>query len=389
MNEIKCPKCGEVFEIDEASYSSIAKQVRDSEFEKLVREKEAHYEKEKSSALENLKLQMEMEIQKLNNTISKNETEKQSAVLLAVQQKEKELSEKEKELTALKGQIEAERMNFQLQEKSKDDMYAQQLKFKDDQIAQIKDFKSKLSVKLVGETLEQHCEIEFNKLRSLGFQNAYFEKDNDASTGSKGDYIFRDFEDDGTEILSIMFEMKNESETTATKRKNEDFFKELDKDRKEKKCEYAVLVTLLEGDSELYNSGIVDVSHKYPKMYVVRPQFFISIITVLKNAAMKALEYKRQLAVMKSQNIDITNFEQNLSDFKQKISRNYNLAGQNFRNAIDEIDKSIKHLEGIKEALIKSIEQLRYANDKAEDLSIKKLTKDSPSLRAQFDALKK
>lgn len=388
MHEIKCPKCGEVFEIDESAYATIANQVRNEEFRQQVREREAQLEAEKLAALEKAKLAAEVEIQKLNLVIESNATKMQLELTKAAQQSQKALAEKEQEITRLLGQIENEKKDYLLKETDLREKYEGRLKMKEEELAQYKDFKAKQSVKLLGESLEQHCEIEFNKLRALGFQKAYFEKDNDARTGSKGDFIFKDFDDDGTEILSIMFEMKNESDATGSKKKNEDFFKELDKDRNEKGCEYAVLVSMLEGDSEYYNSGIVDVSHKYPKMYVVRPQFFIPIITLLRNAALKSLDYKRQLVVAQSQNVDITNFERNLEDFKDKFSRNYRLASDKFQKAIEEIDKSIDHLQKIKDALVGSENQLRLANNKAEEITIKKLTQGNPTMQAKFDELK-
>ena len=272
----------------------------------------------------------------------------------------------------------------QIAEKSLKEKYETQVKDRDDAIERLKDMKAKLSTKMVGETLEQHCEIEFNRIRATVFPNAFFDKDNDASTGSKGDFIFRDKSLEGTEIVSIMFEMKNESDTTATKKKNEDFLKELDKDRNEKGCEYAILVSLLESENELYNSGIVDVSHRYPKMYVVRPQFFIPIITLLRNAALKSLEYKTELAMVKTQNIDITNFEDKLDKFKNGFAKNYDIASRQFQSAIDEIDKSINHMQKTKDALLKSSNNLRLANDKAQDVTIKKLTRGNPTMANKF-----
>ncbi len=298
------------------------------------------------------------------------------------------LAEKDQLIQKLQSDLQQERLGTELQLKAREDSYAIQLKQKDETIAFFKDLKAKLSTKMLGETLEQHCEIEFNRLRSTGFQNAYFEKDNDASTGSKGDYIFRESTDEGIEFMSIMFEMKNENDATSTKKRNDDFLKELDKDRREKGCEYAVLVSLLESDNELYNNGIVDVSHRYPKMYVIRPQFFIPIITLLRNAAINSIEYRRQIAEYKAQNIDLTNFEAEMNDFKSKFDYNYSLASKKFKLAIDEIDKTITHLMKTKEALISSDNNLRLANDKAEKLlTIKKLTKNSPSLRDKFDKL--
>ena len=297
------------------------------------------------------------------------------------------ISKVEKERDEIKNELKQKDYEAELRQKSLEEKFAHELKSKDEMIDYYKDLKSKLSTKMVGETLEQHCEIEFNKIRSVAFPNAYFEKDNDARTGSKGDYIFKEQDTDGNEILSIMFEMKNQNETTATKKHNEDFFKELDKDRREKNCEYAVLVSLLEADSELYNTGIVDVSYRYEKMYVIRPQFFIPMITILRNAAMNSMKYKSQLAEIKNQNIDITNFENNILDFKDKFARNYDLASRKFKTAIDEIDKTISHLQKTKDALLSSENNLRLANQKAEDLSIKRLTKNSPTMAQKFEEL--
>lgn len=389
MNEIKCPKCGEVFQIDETSYEKIATQIRDKEFEKRIKEREKQFETEKQSAIESTTLNHRIEIQKLNGIIEKNETEKKLAIEEALKQKDGELNQREREIDSLQSRLQLSKQEMEIKEAEIKKNYEGLLKMKDEQIAQYKDFKAKQSVKLLGESLEQHCQIAFDKVRSIGFQNAYFEKDNDARTGSKGDYIFRLNDDDGTEILSIMFEMKNEGDTTATKKKNEDFFKELDKDRNEKKCEYAVLVTMLELDNEFYNDGIVDVSHRYNKMYVVRPNFFIPIITILRNVALNSLEYKRALVLAQHQNIDITNFEQELAQFKTDLSGNISRAQGRFGNAIDEIDKTIKHLEKVKEELLGSSKQLSIANSKAEDLTIKKLTKNSPSLRLEFENIKK
>ena len=289
----------------------------------------------------------------------------------------------------LQNQIEQDKMKYQLQEKNLQEKYDTLLQTKDEQIAYYKDFKLKQSTKMIGESLEQHCEIEFNKLRATGFQNAYFEKDNDTRTGSKGDYIYRELDENGVEIISIMFEMKNENDKTATKHKNEDFLKELDKDRNEKNCEYAVLVSMLEPENELYNTGIVDKSHRYPKMYVIRPQFFIPMITILRNAALNSLQYKNELQLVRNQNIDITNFEESMNDFKQKFSRNYELASKKFNIAIEEIDKTISHLQKTKEALLSSERQLQLANNKAEDLTIKRLTRNNPTMKQKFDELKK
>ena len=402
MQEIKCPNCGEVFQVDESSYDSIVKQVRDKEFTKEIEERANYYAREKESAVKLAKVEtaegLNKELAKkdaeiaqlqaqLKSKIDSLETEKKLAVNEAVTAKEKEISKQKEEIALLNGQIETNSKTAQLKEQSLKESYEEKLKGKDEQIAYYRDLKARQSTKMVGETLEQHCEIEFNKLRATGFQNAYFEKDNDAKTGSKGDFIFKEFADDGTEFISIMFEMKNEMDETATKHKNEDFFKELDKDRNEKKCEYAVLVSLLEADNELYNTGIVDVSYKYPKMYVIRPQFFIPMITLLRNASLNALQYKQELAVIRSQNIDISHFEEDMNDFKDKFSRNYRIASEKFKKAIDEIDKTIDHLQKTKEALLSSENNLRLANNKAEELSIKRLTKNNPTMAAKFAKL--
>ena len=320
------------------------------------------------------------DIQNLKNQLSQMTMAQELAVSKAVAQVEQERS-------ALKSQLEQATLQAQLQTQSMKERYEQQIKDREDELTRFKDMKAKLSTKMVGETLEQHCEVEFNRLRATAFPRAYFEKDNDASTGSKGDYIFRDVDDADTEIVSIMFEMKNEADTTATKKKNEDFFKELDKDRNEKGCEYAVLVSLLESDSELYNSGIVDVSYRYPKMYVIRPQFFIPIITLLRNAALNALKYKQELALVRAQNIDVTNFEADLDQFKTAFAKNYDLASRKFNTAIAEIDKSIDHLQKTKDALLSTDRNLRLANDKAQDVTVKKLTRKNPTMKAAFDAL--
>lgn len=427
MPEIKCPKCGEVFQVDETGYAAIVKQVRDSEFNNELSDREKAIKNEKDAALrlanaESEKILQEkmaekdFQIQELNAKISasKNElqfavkdavsakdeeiarlkmqlaakeTEKQLAVTEAVSVKDKELSEKTQEILTLNSKIESAANEHKIQENAIKARYEEQLKGKDEIIDYYKDFKAKQSTKMIGESLEQHCEIEFNKLRATGFRNAYFEKDNDARSGSKGDYIYREVDETGVEVISIMFEMKNEMDTTATKHKNEDFFKELDKDRNEKECEYAVLVTLLEADNELYNSGIVDVSHKYDKMYVIRPQFFIPMITLLRNAALNALSYKQELAEIRNQNIDITNFEQNLMDFKDSFSKNYQHAHDRFNDAIAEIDKSIDHLQKIKENLTKSDNHLRVANNKIDNVTVKKLTQGNPTMQAKFAEL--
>lgn len=410
MQEIKCPKCGEIFQVDESGYSAIVKQVRDKEFSKEIQNREAQFESEKESAIQLAKLEAEkMFNEKLNkkeNELSEVEVKKDKEIAelknkLATFDKDKELeinklitklntelSEKDSHIATLKGEKALTEKECQLKEQSLKEQYEEKLRFKEEEIARYKDFKSKLSTKMVGESLEQHCEIEFNQLRATGFKNAYFEKDNDAKTGSKGDYIYRDKNAEGIEFISIMFEMKNEMDTTSTKKKNEDFLKELDKDRREKNCEYAILVSLLEPESELYNSGIVDMSHRYPKMYVIRPQFFIPIITLLRNAASNSLEYKRELEIIKAQNVDVSNFEAEMNDFKDKFSRNFRLASEKFQKAIEEIDKTIDHLQKTKEALLSSENNLRLANSKAEDLSIKRLTKNNPTMAAKFEELK-
>ena len=378
MQEIKCPNCGEVFQVDETVYDKIVKQVRDREFDRELERRE-----------ELLASKNELEIEKLNARLSAASTEKKLAVNQANSEKERELAEKDMLISKLKGEIASKESENKLKTQALKEQYEEKIKLKDEQIEYYRDFKAKQSTKMVGESLEQHCDYEFNKIRASAFPNAYFEKDNDARSGSKGDFIFRDMDENGTEFISIMFEMKNETDTTSTKKKNEDFFKELDKDRREKNCEYAVLVSLLEIDNELYNTGIVDVSYKYPKMYVVRPQFFIPIITLLRNAAMNSLEYRQELETIRHQNIDISNFEEKMNLFKEGFSRNYRLASDKFQTAIDEIDKSISHLQKIKDALISSENNLRLANDKAEDLTIKKLTRGNPTMKALFDAQSK
>lgn len=399
MQEIKCPKCGEVFQVDESGYAAIVKQVRDKEFGKEIRERETQFETEKESAIKLARAEeksafqselakKEAEIAKLKSEIEAKEKDRQLAVTQAVAGKEKELAEKDKKIYQLSGDIESGEKERRLKEQSLKESYEEKLRAKDEQIAYYKDFKARQSTKMVGESLEQHCETEFNRLRATGFQSAYFEKDNDIRTGSKGDYIFRESDENGVEFISIMFEMKNEMEQTATKKKNEDFLKELDKDRREKGCEYAVLVSLLEPDSELYNSGIVDVSYRYPKMYVIRPQFFIPMITILRNAARNSLEYRQELAAVKSQNVDISHFESDMNEFKEKFSRNYRLASEKFQKAIREIDETIKRLQKTKDELLSSENNLRLANDKAEGLSIKRLTKNNPTMAAKFEELK-
>lgn len=380
MQDIICPHCKQVFKVDEAGFADILNQIRNHEFEK-----ELHGRLETAVKLAEAK--KDSELAELKSKISNAELEKKLAISEAVNKIEKERDE-------IVGELKNKDTEKQLLETSLREKYTTELKtkdeiikLKDEEIELRKDMKLKLSTKMVGETLEQHCEIEFNRLRATGFQNAYFEKDNDAKSGSKGDYIYREHDEPGTEIISIMFEMKNEGDQTSTKQRNEDFFRELDKDRIEKKCEYAVLVTLLEADNELYNIGIVDVSHKFPKMYVVRPQFFIPIITLLRNAGMNSLKYKAELALVKSQNIDITNFEDNVNKFKEGFAKNYELASRKFKTAIEEIDKTIDHLQKTKDALLSSENNLRLANNKAEDLTIKRLTNGNPTMTARFEGL--
>lgn len=453
MQEIRCPKCNEVFQVDDSGYSQIVQQVRDKEFEKEAARRAEELEKAKNSELKILEMEYEKKLEsalseksdditdkekritELEARLESMESEKQLAVANAVSEREKRFSEEsskaqktisdkeslikqlelqlqqaqslqqaaldkaksENALALEKKQNEINELNSQLKTKDNEaalrcktieEKYAIELKNKDELIEQYKDFKARLSTKMVGETLEQHCLTQFNSLRMSAFPNAYFEKDNDARSGSKGDFIFRESSEDGIEFISIMFEMKNEMDTTATKHKNEDFFKELDKDRNEKGCEYAVLVSMLEADNEFYNAGIVDVSYKYPKMYVIRPQFFIPLISLLRNAARNSLEYKRELAMAKAQQVDLTNFEKNITDFKTAFSRNYQLASDKFKTAIDEIDKTIIHLQKTKDALLSSENNLRLANNKAEEqLTIKKLTKNAPSIKEEFARL--
>ncbi len=450
MQEIRCPKCNEVFQVDDSGYSQIVQQVRDKEFEKEAARRAEELEKAKNSELKIIEMEYEKKLEsalseksddisdkekritELEARLKSIESEKQLAVANAVRERENSFSEESRkaqkaisdkdieiaELTAKLKQADNERafavdkansenalalakkdneineLNSKLQNKDNEaelrcraieEKYAVELKNKDELIEQYKDFKARLSTKMVGETLEQHCLTQFNSLRMSAFPNAYFEKDNNAKSGSKGDFIFRESED-GIEFISIMFEMKNEMDTTATKHKNEDFFKELDKDRNEKGCEYAVLVSMLEADNEFYNAGIVDVSYKYPKMYVIRPQFFIPLISLLRNAARNSLEYKRELALAKAQEVDLTNFENNINEFKNAFSKNYQLASKKFNVAIEEIDKTIDHLQKTKEALLSSENNLRLANNKAEEqLSVKKLTKNAPSIREEFE----
>lgn len=421
MGDIVCPNCKKAFKIDESGYAEILNQVRDSAFEQQVKERLAVAEQDKRSAIElaieqvSRKLEKDAAekdsiIQELKAKLDSSEVSKQLAVNEALNKAEKERdalagklkeAELEKKLAVSEaiGPVEKERNELVVSlEKAQHDKeltaqslkarYETQIKDRDEMIERLKDMKARLSTKMVGETLEQHCETEFNRIRATAFPSAYFEKDNDARAGSKGDYIFREEDGNGTEVVSIMFEMKNESDQTATKKKNEDFFKELDKDRNEKNCEYAILVSMLEPESELYNTGIVDVSHRYPKMYVIRPQFFIPMITLLRNAAQHSLKFKNELAIVKAQNVDITNFESELDTFKQNFARNYDLASRKFKKAIEEIDKTIDHLQKTKDALLGSENNLRLANNKAGDLTVKKLTKNNVTMAAKFEALK-
>lgn len=392
VQEIKCPKCGEVFQVDESGYAAIVKQVRDHEFEKEITQRQQAMTAERNSAVEiavtKAATEKQKELAEKNNEITRLKGELalgKSTADLAIKTA---VQEKEAEILRLRNQLQLTKSENELKERSLQEKYEAELKLKNEEIDYYKDFKARQSTKMVGESLEQHCENEFNKLRATGFQNAYFEKDNDARTGSKGDFIYREKSADGVEFISIMFEMKNEMDTTATKHKNEDFFKELDKDRREKNCEYAVLVSLLEADNELYNTGIVDVSYRYEKMYVVRPQFFIPLITLLRNAALNSLQYRTELEVIKNQNIDITHFEDAMNEFKDKFAYNYNLASKKFRTAIEEIDKTIDHLQKTKEALLSSENNLRLANNKAEDLTIKRLTKNNPTMQQKFAELR-
>ena len=425
MNEIKCPNCGKIFSLDEAGYAEILNQVRNEAFEKALNERLALAEQDKRTAIELAEAKIANEMEKITSmknmeierlqaelkssselvkaTVTgelKDEVSKKDAEIARLHEElksadiSKQLALKEalnaieKERDDLKRDIEAKEAEKRLLETSLKEKYETQIKDRDDTIERLKDMKARLSTKMVGETLEKHCEIEFDKIRSAAFPTAYFEKDNDARTGSKGDFIFREADSDGIEFISIMFEMKNESDETATKKKNEDFFRELDKDRNEKGCEYAVLVSLLEPNNELYNGGIVDVSYRYPKMYVIRPQFFIPMITLLRNAAQNSLQYKQELALIKAQDIDIANFENELDNFKEAFGRNYDLASRKFQTAIAEIDKSIDHLQKTKEALLGTDRNLRLANDKAQDVTIKKLTRGNPTMAEKFAELK-
>ncbi|MBR4994097.1 MAG: DUF2130 domain-containing protein [Lachnospiraceae bacterium] len=391
MNEIKCPKCGEVFQVDEAGYAAILKQVHDSEFDKEINNRLKEHDKANENAMElavaKAYADKEKEISDLQKKITElegrmelNKTKSESEVTKAVQ-------EKDKEIMQLKNDLELAKSKWELEEKTLLEAHTAELKSKDVEIAFYRDLKARQSTKMVGETLEQHCEMEFNRVRMMAFPNAYFEKDNDAKTGSKGDYIFREKDENGVEILSIMFEMKNEMDETATKHKNEDFFKELDKDRREKSCEYAVLVSLLERDNDLYNNGIVDVSYKYEKMFVVRPQFFLPLIAILRTASMNALKYRQELALVRAQEVDVTNFEDKLIDFQGKFCKDVEAASNKFNTAIEEIDKTIVHLQKVKDNLLDSERKLLSANNKAQELSVKKLTRGNPTMKAKFAAL--
>ena len=460
MQEIKCPNCGEVFQVDETGYNQIARQIRDNEFSKELERREKELEAKQEKELQLIRMQEEREytaditkkeaeisekeqkiselqmkleasetaknlavsqaLEKKNQELSREakehteslakkdaeifsrdrkiaelqarleagETATKLAVAEAIEKKNEELSAKVTEIADLKGELKNKETESRLNEQSIKEQYESKLKLMDEQIEYYKDFKARQSTKMIGESLEQHCQTQFNSIRMTAFPNAYFEKDNDARTGSKGDFIYRECGEDGTEFISIMFEMKNEADATVMKHKNEDFFKELDKDRNEKKCEYAMLVSMLESDSDLYNNGIVDVSYRYPKMYVIRPQFFIPIITLLRNAALNSLQYRQELQIVRSQQIDLNNFEENMNAFKDGFARNFRIASEKFKTAIDEIDKTITHLQKTKEALLSSENNLRLANDKADDLSIKKLTKNAPSIRVMFEDLK-
>ena len=420
MNEIICPSCSTAFKIDEAGFAEIVAQVKNQQFEEELQTRLDLAEKDKVNAIRlaeaNLKNALQDDLAKKDNEIISLKAQSAQNLAEKLAQKETEIAEMkaniqkaeldkklavseatrkiEKERDDLVNDLKMKESEKQLEEKSIKETYTNKLlakdeaiKMKEDEIERLKDFKQKLSTKMIGETLEIHCETEFNKLRATAFQNAYFEKDNTSSGGTKGDYIYKENDLAGNEIISIMFEMKNENDQTATKKKNEDFFAKLDKDRNEKKCEYAVLVSLLESDNEFYNTGIVDVSHKFPKMYVIRPQFFIPIITLLRNAAMNSMQYKAELNLMRNQNVDITNFEEKINSFKEGFARNYDLASKKFATAIVEIDKTISHLQKTKEALLSSENNLRLANNKAGDLTIKKLTHGNPTMKTKFDEL--
>lgn len=419
--QVKCPNCKEVFKVDDAVYTNIVKQVRDQQFDEELKNRLEASNREKETALKlveanitmvfkeqlaqkdqeisSLKLkskeQLIGEVSKKENTIRELQSKLENVETLKKLDLSNAVRNVEKQRDQLLNDLNNKDTEKELSEKSLNEQFSNKLahkeealKLKEEEIERLKDYKQKLSTKMIGESLEQHCEIEFNKLRPTAFQSAYFEKDNDASGGTKGDYIFKEIDVNDNEIISIMFEMKNENDGTATKKKNEDFFAKLDKDRKDKGCEYAVLVSLLETDNEFYNMGIVDVSYKYDKMYVIRPQFFIPMITLLRNAGMKSLKYKEELNIMRNQNIDITNFEEKIDDFKTGFARNYELASRQFKTAIDEIDKTMNHLQKTKDTLLSSVNNLRLANNKADDLTIKKLTHGNPTMREKFDDIK-
>jgi len=421
MNKLTCPNCKTPFEVDEQGYSSLVKQVRDEQFEKelkrvelsAINDKTAAVEKavleakqnsqqaisDKDLEIERLKAAAEADVIKAQASLMNEIVELKGKIEIAESKKKLEISEKMKEVESetlkLQSALKNKDLEFSLEKQSLEQQHFLELQAKDkliemkeEEVERYKDFKQRQSTKMIGESLEQHCESQFNKLRSTAFPTAYFEKDNDASSGSKGDYIFREVDDNGVELLSIMFEMKNEGDETATKKKNEDFLKELDKDRNQKNCEYAILVSMLEADNEVYNEGIVDVSHRYKKMYVIRPQFFIPLISLLRNSARNAMAYKQELQTVRNQNIDIANFESEMEAFKDAFGRNYRIASEKFSAAVQDIDKSIARLNKVKENLLASENQFRLANDKAEDLSIKKLTKNSPSLKEKFNELK-
>ena len=392
MPELKCPNCQKTFVIDQDDYASLLSQVRNDAFERELKarldQQEKNNKQQREIELQKAKAADEKEMDALKNDISllkqqlaNAEKEKQAAITIA-------LAQKDKDILSLQNELKMSEKNKQLEISNLNEKHSGELKMKDEQIAFYKDLKAKMSTKLVGETLEQHCMTQFNQIRMTAFPNAYFEKDNDASSGSKGDFIFKENTEQNAELISIMFEMKNENDTTATKHKNEDFFKELDKDRNEKHCEYAVLVSLLEPESEYYNAGIVDVSYRYPKMYVIRPQCFIPFITLLRNAALASAQYKNQLMVIKNQSVDVSHFEDDLNQFKEKFAYNYNLANDKFNKAIEEIDKTIDHLNKVKEGLLGADRNLRLANDKAQDLTVKKLTRNNPTMKKMFEDAK-
>lgn len=389
MAEIKCPNCGSVFNVDESNYASIVKQIRDKEFNEELNRRLHEIEQSQQQEMQIVLLKKDQDINELKGRIESAELEKDIAVQKAVALKTDELNEKQLKIVELQGTLDSQTSQHEMEKQSLIGDFEKQLKLKDEEIELYRDFKARQSTKMIGESLEQHCQNEFNNIRMAAFPKAYFEKDNDAKTGSKGDFIFREATEEGIEFISIMFEMKNEMDETATKHKNEDFLKELDKDRKEKNCEYAVLVSLLESDSDYYNKGIVDVSYRYPKMYVIRPQFFIPLITLLRNAALNSVAYRQELQILRNQQVDVTNFETNLLNFKDSFSKNYERAQQRFENAIEGIDKAIAQLNKIKDELLASGNQLRLASGKIEDITIKKLTKNAPSIKMQIEEARK